>query len=207
MTQHSIDTIVWDLGGVLIDWNPDYVYREIYPDPTERKWFFENICTHVWNLQQDAGRSLTEATEEKVAEWPAYAEQIRAFYGRWEEMLGGPIMESVALLETLKAQSHLRLYALTNWSHETFPVALERYDFLHWFEGIVVSGVEKVIKPQKEIFEILLTRYAVPASNAVFIDDNIINVTAAKGVGMHGIHFTSPAQLKEDLRSAGISTD
>lgn len=203
----NINTIIFDLGGVLIDWNPDYVYRDIYPDPEERKWFFDHVCTHEWNLRQDAGRSLQEATEEKVAEWPAYEHQIRAFYGRWVEMLGGPIAESVELLRALKSQDHLRLYALTNWSHETFPVALERYDFLHWFEGIVVSGEEKVIKPHKEIFEILLNRYAVPASNALFIDDNLTNVAGAHAVGIHGVHFSTPQQLIIDLSAIGIRTD
>ncbi len=203
----NINTIIWDLGGVLIDWNPDYVYQHIYPDPKERKWFFDNVCTHEWNLQQDAGRSIQEATQEKVEEWPEYEEQIRAFYGRWEEMLGGPIEESVNLLRVLKSKNQKRLFALTNWSHETFPVALERYDFLKWFAGIVVSGVEKVIKPHREIFEILLDRFSVSAGNAVFIDDNVGNVAGAMALGIQGIHFTSPAQLARELRSMGVDID
>ena len=204
MPHNQINTLIWDLGGVLIDWNPDYVYRHIYPDPEERKWFFDNVCTHAWNLRQDAGRSLQEATEEKIAEWPEYEEQIRVFYGRWEEMLGGPIAESVDLLRGLKSQHHLRLLALTNWSHETFPVALERYEFLQWFEGIVVSGVEKVVKPQREIFEILLHRYGVNPAHSAFIDDNAMNVAGAISLGISGIHFTSPAQLVLALRSIGM---
>lgn len=182
------------------------MYKEIYPDPVERKWFFDNVCTHDWNLQQDAGRPLQEATDEKVAEWPEYETQIRAFYGRWVEMLGGPIEETVKYLHDLKSQQTHELLALTNWSHETFPIALERYDFLHWFSGIVVSGVEKVIKPQREIFEILLNRYAVEPSRAVFIDDNADNVKGAQALGIHGVHFTSPKQLKQDLRVFGVET-
>lgn len=200
----KINTIIFDLGGVLIDWNPDYVYKEIYPDPEERKWFFDHVCTHEWNLQQDAGRSLQEATDEKVAEWPEYETQIRAFYGRWVEMLGGPIEETVQYLHDLKSQQTYELLALTNWSQETFPIALERYDFLHWFSGIVVSGVEKVIKPHREIFEILLQRYAVDPSTAVFIDDNAGNVKGAQALGMHGVHYTSPKQLKQDLQALGV---
>ena len=200
----EINTIIFDLGGVLIDWNPDYVYQHIYPDPADRKWFFENVCTHEWNLLQDAGRSLNEATEEKVREWPSYSEQIRAFYGRWQEMLGGPIEESVELLKSLKAQEDLKLLALTNWSHETFPVALERYDFLHLFEGIVVSGIEKVIKPQREIFEIVIRRYKVEPDRTVFIDDNAKNVEGSEAVGLKGIHFRSPAQLKNELIELGV---
>jgi 2-haloacid dehalogenase len=203
----NIDTIIWDLGGVLIDWNPDYVFQHIYPDVEERKWFFDNVCTHEWNLQQDAGRSLQVATDEKVTEWPDHEEQIRAFYGRWEEMLGGPIEESVELLRALKAKNQQRLFALTNWSHETFPVALKRYDFLQWFHGIVVSGVEKVIKPQREIFELLLNRYDIDPARAVFIDDNAGNVSGAKTLGMHGIHFSSPSQLAHKLRTMGLDID
>lgn len=198
-------TVIFDLGGVLIDWSPDYVYRHIYPDPKERKWFFDTICTHEWNLMQDAGRSLHEATEEKIREWPDYAEQIRAFYGRWEEMLGGPIHETVDILQSIRAQPHMRLLALTNWSHETFPVALERYDFLQWFEGIVVSGIEKVIKPQREIFEILLQRYEVEPSGAIFIDDNMLNVEGAGTTGIRGLHFSSPAGLRNDLIALGLT--
>lgn len=199
-----IKTIIWDLGGVLIDWNPDYVFKHIYPDPAERKWFFDNICTHAWNLEQDRGRSLQEATEEKVAEWPDYEMPIRAFYGRWEEMLGGPIHDSVGILRSLKSKNGLRLLALTNWSHETFPVALERYDFLQWFEGIVVSGQEGVIKPEREIYELLLRRYAVDPETAVFIDDNKGNVEASENLGMRGVHFRSSEELKERLGGMGV---
>jgi len=199
-----IDTIIWDLGGVLIDWNPEHVYREIYPDPVERKWFLDNVCTHNWNLEQDAGRLLQEGTEEKVSEWPQYESQIRAFYGRWEQMLGGAIDESVELLRNFKTRNQRRQLALTNWSYETFPIALERYDFLQWFEGIVVSGIEKVVKPQLEIYHILLNRYEVQPSHAVFIDDNKDNIQAARELGITGIHFVSPGQLKEDLRKLDI---
>jgi 2-haloacid dehalogenase len=198
------DTIIFDLGGVLIDWNPKYVFREIFDTEEEMDYFFENICTHEWNLQQDAGKSLAVATKERVALFPEYEAAIRAFYGRWEEMLGGPVDETVTLLAHLKeAQSH-RLLALTNWSAETFPVALERYDFLHWFEGIVVSGEEKTIKPRRELYKILLNRYHVEPATAVFIDDNAANVEAAKVLGMEGIHFTSAQQLREELRGLGI---
>ena len=207
MSNNRIDTIIWDLGGVLIDWNPNYVFREIYPDEKERRWFFENVCTHDWNVEQDAGRSLEEGTEEKVEEWPEYESQIRAYYDRWEEMLGGAFHDTVDILKDLKAQNTHRLFALTNWSNETFPVALQRYDFLHWFEGIVVSGIEKVVKPRREIFEILLSRYSVERSRAVFIDDLMSNIEGAKDAGLNGIHFTSPIQLKQDLRIMGILSE
>ena len=154
-----IKTIVFDLGGVLIDWNPEYVFKDLIPDNDRRKFFFDNICTHDWNIEQDAGRRLADATEMLVAEWPEWESEIRAFYDRWEDMLGGPIQPTVELLRQLRDEGKYRLLALTNWSDETFPVALERYEFLHWFEGILVSGEEMMIKPQPEIFELILSRY------------------------------------------------
>ena len=195
----SIKTVIFDLGGVLIDWNPEYVFREVFEEEAEMRYFFENICTSEWNVQQDAGRPLSEATEQKLKEFPEYETAIRAYYGRWEEMLGGPINASVNLLKKISTANTHRLYALTNWSHETFPVALERYDFLQIFEGIVVSGVEKLIKPDPRIYHTILERYSIEPTTAVFIDDSIRNVEGAKGVGLQGIHFQSPEQLEEAL--------
>src|SRR5215212_5971306 len=140
----KITTIIFDLGGVLIDWNPRYVYRTIFDNEEKIDWFFENICTNEWNEHQDSGRSLKEATEELVAKHPEHENEIRAYYDRWEEMLGGPINETVEILRSLKEANKYKLYALTNWSAETFPVALQRYDFLQWFDGIVMSGEEKI---------------------------------------------------------------
>lgn len=199
-----IDTIVFDLGGVLIDWNPDYVFDMLFDSEDRKRYFYEYICTHEWNLQQDAGRSLALATEERVALFPDWEEPIRAFYSRWEEMLGGPIPETVEVLRKIKEDGQHRLLALTNWSAETFPVALARYDFLHWFEGIVVSGEEKVIKPDREIYERLVERYQVKPGTAVFIDDNETNAAAATEVGIQGIHYTSPQQLSYELSNLGI---
>ena len=204
MLKTKINTVVFDLGGVLIDWNPDYVFRHIYPDPVERKWFFDHICTSEWNLQQDAGRPLQEATEEKVAEFPKYEAQIRAFYGRWEEMLGNAIESTVDVLQQVRDADHLRVYALTNWSHETFPVALERFEFLQWFEGIVVSGDEKTVKPHREIYDILLDRYDISASEAVFIDDNAANVAGAQQAGLSALRYTDTETLITDLQGLGV---
>lgn len=199
-----INTIIFDLGGVLIDWNPEYVFREVIPDPERRRYFFENICTHDWNVEQDAGRPLAEATELLVNEYPEWEPEIRAYYGRWEEMLGGPIHETVDLLRELREREKIRLLALTNWSGETFPVALSKYDFLHWFEGIVVSGEEKTRKPFADIYETLLDRYAVDPRQAVFIDDSLKNVEGAEAVGINGIHFQGAASLRETLSEWGI---
>ena len=194
-----ISTIIFDLGGVLIDWNPEYVYRQTIPDPERRKYFYEHICTHDWNVEQDAGRSLALATEQLVAQHPEWEPEIRDYYGRWEEMLGGSIGDTVLLLEELRTKETHRLLALTNWSGETFPVALDRYDFLHWFEGIVVSGDEKTRKPFPEMYRILLDRYEVSPSEAVFIDDSLKNVEAAEALGIRGIHFQGAGQLRSEL--------
>ncbi len=200
-----ITTIVFDLGGVLIDWNPEYVFREVIPDPERRRYFFDNICTHDWNIEQDAGRSLSDATTLLVNQWPDWEPEVRAYYDRWEEMLGGPLEETVELLRELRDLGTHRLLALTNWSAETFPVALERYDFLHWFEGIVVSGTERTRKPFADIYQLLLERYGVPAEEAVFIDDSLKNVEGAEAVGMQGIQFKDADQLREALRAYGVS--
>lgn len=199
-----INTIIFDLGGVLIDWNPDYVFRHVIPDPERRCFFFENICTHEWNVEQDAGRPIAEATDLLIGEYPEWETEIRAFYGRWEEMLGGPIHDTVELLRELRDRQEHRLLALTNWSNETFPVALSRYDFLQWFEGIVVSGDEKTRKPFADIYEILLDRYGVNPEEAVFIDDSLTNVEGAEIVGINGIHFQGTEQLRETLKEWGI---
>lgn len=204
MAETNTETVVFDLGGVLIDWNPLYVYNELIPDEKERKYFFENICTSDWNEEQDAGRPLREATKLLVDQYPEYTALIEAYYGRWEEMLGGPIHETVEILKEIKESSRFKLYALTNWSHETFHVALKRYEFLHWFEGIVVSGEEKTRKPFPDIYEILLDRFNIRAETALFIDDNLRNIEGAKLAGLQTIHFHSPHQLKENLKKMGI---
>lgn len=194
-----IDTIIFDLGGVLIDWDPRYLYRTIFRTEEEIDRFLSGVCTPAWNAEQDRGRSLREATEDLAAVHPEFANEIRAYYGRWHEMLGGPIHETVELLQSLKQGEQYRLLALTNWSAETFPIARNRFDFLDWFEGVVVSGEEKLIKPDPKLYRVLLDRYQVEPSRAVFLDDAEKNVVAARELGMQGIVVRSPMQLREDL--------
>lgn len=201
----NINTVIFDLGGVLIDWNPEYVYRTIFDKEEDMKWFFQNICTSHWNEEQDAGRPLAEATELLVKQFPGHEENIRAYYGRWEEMLGGAISGTVDVLRQLKENDHYKLYALTNWSHETFSIALQRYEFLHWFDGRVVSGEEKTRKPFKEIYQRLIDRYTIDPARAVYTDDNTRNLEPAAELGMHTIHFQSPQQFKEELQKLGVS--
>lgn len=199
-----IDTIIFDLGGVLIDWNPNYVFEQVFDDETRKRYFFEHICTPDWNEQQDAGRPLQEATETLVAQHPDWEPEIRAYYGRWREMLGGPFHETVDILKQLKTAGNHRLFALTNWSAETFPIALEMYEFLHWFEGIVVSGVEKTRKPFADFYQILFDRYDVNPGRAIFIDDNFRNVEAGKSLGLHVVHFQSATQLAQIFKEHNI---
>lgn len=200
----KIDAIIFDLGGVLIDWNPSYVFDKMFKDEEQKKHFFENICTSDWNEKQDAGRSLKEATEELVVKHPEWKEYIEAYYGRWEEMLGGPIHETVEIFKQIKESGKYKLYALTNWSAELFPIALKRYEFLHWFDGRVVSGEEKMRKPFPEFYQLILDRFQLRIEETLFIDDNLRNAEAAEALGLKTIIFKSPSQLKEELAKLGI---
>lgn len=199
-----INTVVFDLGGVLIDWNPYYVYRTIFKTDEEIKWFFDNICTHDWNEEQDAGRPIKEGNELLIAKYPEHKENILAYYDRWTEMLGGPIHGTVEIFRELKAKPGLKTYALTNWSAETFPIALDRYDFLHWFDGKVVSGEEKTRKPFKEIYQTLIRRFNINVGEAVYLDDNVRNLHPAKELGFSTIHFQQPEQFRKELVSLGV---
>ena len=204
--MEKIDTIIFDLGGVLIDWNPEYVFLDVFNgNREEMNWFFDNICTSDWNENQDAGYLIQHATEERIALFPEYEELIRMYYGRWVEMLGGAITETVDVLDKLIKSENYKVVALTNWSHETFPIALERFEFLHWFEGIVVSGVEKTRKPFKDIYDITLNRFNITAENSVFIDDNFKNIEAANEVGINGIHFKNAEKLIEQLQTFNVT--
>lgn len=200
-----IDTIIYDLGGVLVDWSPMYVYKNYFETEEKLKYFFEHICTSDWNETQDAGRSIAEGTQLLLEKFPGWEQPILDFYGRWEEMLRGSIDESVEILQQLKQTGKYKLYALSNWSAETFPVALRRFEFLHWFEGRVISGEEKTRKPFPEFYQILIDRYEIDSSKALFIDDNIRNVKAAEDLGIAGIHFQTVNQLKSDLQKFDIT--
>ena len=194
-----IDTIIFDLGGVLIDWNPRYLYQKIFHTEKEINWFLTNVCTREWNEQQDAGRSFVEANKELVAKFPQYEYAILSWTKRWEETFSGPIQESVHILSVIRDARQQRLFALTNWSAETFPLALKRFDFLHWFEGIVVSGEVKMKKPDPAIFQLLLKRYSINPSRALFIDDTFKNIETARSLGIDSIHFTGYQILQSEL--------
>jgi 2-haloacid dehalogenase len=204
MKSPNIESVIFDLGGVLIDWNPDYVFDKLFEDKERKKHFFQNICTSDWNEEQDAGRSLKEATDMLVLQHPEWKTEIECFYGRWEEMLGGPIQETVEIFRRIKESGRYKLYALTNWSAELFPVALQKYEFLHWFDGRLVSGEEKMRKPFPQFYQLLLQRFSINPETSVFIDDNLRNVQAAEAIGIPSIHFQSPALLEAELKQRGI---
>ena len=200
-----MNTIVFDLGGVLIDWNPEYVFlKEFRGDREKMNWFFENICTSAWNEQQDAGNSLDQATLERIALFPEHERLIRMYYGEWEQMLGYELTGTVEILKKLHQSPDYTIYALTNWSGETFPVALQKFSFLSWFEGIVVSGDEKLVKPDPAIYKLLLERYGLDATTCVFIDDRADNVQAAVDLGFKGIQFSNDRQLHKQLLDLNI---
>jgi 2-haloacid dehalogenase len=190
--------VVFDLGGVLVDWDPRHLYRKLFDDEQEMEAFLAEVTTMEWNAQQDAGRALSEGVEELAARHPERRELIAAYYDRWLEMLGGPIEGTVDILRELH-EGGVGLYALSNWSAETFPVARPMFPFLEWFDDIVVSGEVRMIKPDPRIFAHVLERFRLEPGSAVFVDDNAGNVSAAKHAGFIGIVFESPSQLRRAL--------
>jgi len=203
--MNVIKNVIFDLGGVLIDWNPEYVYLDVFNGNRKKmQWFFDQICTFGWNENQDAGYPLAQALADRIKLFPQYEQLIRMFYDRWEEMLGGQIDGTVAILKRLVFNPDYKVVALTNWSAETFPIALKRFEFLHWFEGIVVSGTEKTRKPFLNIYQITLDRYQLNPKKSLFIDDNKRNIKAAKKFGIHTIQFQNPIQLQTAMEVIGI---
>ena len=196
----NIKNVIFDLGGVLIDWNPDKVYKDVFNNDSEKMiHFYTKICTQDWNENQDAGYPMAKATEERVELFPEYEREIRMFYGRWDDMLGDQIQGTVDILKKLSDDPKYKVVALTNWSHETFPKAIAKFSFLKWFEGILVSGEEKTRKPFPEIYELTLSKFNLKAGESLFIDDNLRNIEAARKFGIHSIHFQSPEQLNKEL--------
>ncbi|WP_203258633.1 HAD family hydrolase [Hyunsoonleella ulvae] len=202
----KIDTIIFDLGGVLIDWNPEYVFLKAFDGNREKmQWFLDNVCTMSWNENQDAGYPIAKASEDLIEKFPDYEMYIRMYYGEWESMLNGPIQGTVDILKCLLQSKSYKIVALTNWSAETFPIAQKHFEFLKWFEGIVVSGEEKTRKPYKDIFEITLKRFNIKAETSIFIDDNAKNIEMANTLGINGIQFSTPKQLILDLKNYNIT--
>jgi 2-haloacid dehalogenase len=198
--------VVFDLGGVLIDWDPRYLYRQLFDDPDEMESFLAEVTTAEWNARQDAGRPWAEAVEVLAGEHPEQRDLIEAFYLRWPEMLAGEIPGTVAVLAE-RRDARVRLLALSNWSAEMFPIARDRFAFLAWFEGIVVSGEVGMNKPDRRIFDHLVDRFAIEPAATVFIDDSTANLATAAALGFRAIHFIDASSLRRDLARLGLLTD
>jgi 2-haloacid dehalogenase len=196
-------TVVFDLGNVLVEWNPRHLYRKLFTDEAAMERFLAEVITRDWIIAWDMGRPLADGIAELSARHPHHGEAIAAFHSRWNEMVPGPIDGTVEILAELRSQG-TPLYALTNWSAETFPIARPRFPFFDWFDGIVVSGEVKMVKPDPAIYRHLLATHRLRAADCVFIDDSPANVAGAEAAGIRGLHFTSPAQLRRDLARLGL---
>jgi 2-haloacid dehalogenase len=198
-----VKAVVFDLGGVLIDWDPRYLYRKLLDDEAAVEEFLATVCTPEWNAEQDRGRPFAEGVAELVERHPVQAAAITAYHERWPEMLGGAVGGTVEVLAELRAAG-VPVYALTNWSAETFGIARERFEFLEWFDGVLVSGEERMIKPDPAIFRLLLDRFGLDPGATFYIDDSPANLAAADRLGFDAVRFTSPAQLRRDLEARGL---
>ena len=200
----SIDAVIFDLGGVLLDWNPRYLYRKLFDDEEAMERFLREVCTMQWHEANDRGVPFEVTCAQLAAEHPEHAEHIWAWGTRTEEMVGGPIEGTVAILRELIDGGAVRVFALTNMEAHTYPLRRERYEFLGWFEGTVVSSAEGVIKPDPRIFEVLLERFGLDAGSTLMIDDSARNVAAARELGMPTVLFESPEALRAQLEAAGV---
>ena len=198
--KQEIDTIIFDLGGVLVDWNPKHLYQHIFKDdPLKMEWFLTHVCTPDFNLAHDAGQKIAVGEALKIAEFPEYETEIKAFYKDWEHMFNGTLEKNVELFQYFKASDDYKVYALTNWSAEKWDKAKELFPFFNDFDGVVVSGQEKCRKPSEKIFQIIFDRFQITPEKAVFIDDNKENVEASIQLKLNGIHFQNHEQLIQEL--------
>lgn len=194
---------VFDLGGVFVDWNPLYLFRKLFETEEEAQWFQDHICTLDWNLEFDAGDIYAEGVAKLITRFPRYWREIQAYDQRWKETLGGIIEGTVAIHDELVA-ADVPTFAITNFSWEKWVSCLPDWPFLEKFDGVVVSGLERLVKPDPRIYRVFCERYSLDPESCVFIDDNEINITSARKFGMKGIHFQDPAQLRAELIALGL---
>jgi 2-haloacid dehalogenase len=200
----AIGAVIFDIGGVLLDWNPRYLYRRLMDDEEAMEHFLSEVCTMDWHEANDLGIPFEVTCAQLAAQHPEHAELIWAWGRRTEEMVGGPIDGTVAILRELKEDAKVRLFALTNMEATTYPLRRERYEFLRWFDGTVVSSSEGVIKPDERIFRVLLERYGLTAASTIMVDDNPRNIAAAAALGMPTVLFESPEGLRRTLEEHGV---
>lgn len=199
----EVDIVVFDIGNVLIEWDPRHLYRKLFPDPERMEWFLATVCHAEWNAMQDAGRTWEEAVAEAIGRHPEWEPQIRAYRERWHEMIPGPIDGTVAILERLHAQG-TPVYAITNFASDTFREAQARFPFLTLFRDVVVSGDERLLKPDPRIYRLIAERCGFDLARSVFIDDMPKNVAAARAVGMQAVQFVGADDLAERRAGFGL---
>ena len=193
-----IKNIIFDFGGVLLDWNPHYLYDPYFGDVEKAEWFLTNICTYPWNAQHDAGKPVAEGTTELIAQYSEWEKEIRMYYSEFEKMLSGQIADMEEYIKELKGRG-FRIYGLSNWSVETFAMIRPKYPILDLMEDMVISGKEKVMKPDAKIYQIALSRFDIKPEESVFIDDNVNNIIGCEAAGIHGVVFKDAGQLRSDL--------
>lgn len=198
-----ITTVIFDLGGVLVDWDPRYLYRDFFRDDERMEQFLRDVCSIPWIREMDAGKSFAQAIAERTQAHPAHATALALWGTHWGATIRGSLPETVEILNELKAGPR-RLLALTNWAAETFPYARQRFDFFAHFEDILVSGEHGVLKPDRAIFDLACSRWRIQPEQCVFIDDSLVNVESATALGFHGIHFTAPSALRARLHDLQI---
>ncbi len=204
MAGREIDAVVFDLGGVLLDWNPRYLYGQLFDDPAEMGDFLARICTSDWHRAHDLGVDTTTSCERLAREHPRYADLIMAWAHRGEEMVRGQIDGTVEILAELRSGG-LPCFALSNMEPDRYVLRRDRFPFMRWFDGAVISGIEGVAKPDRQIFEILLERHDLAPGRTAFIDDSPGNVAAAQDLGIAALRFSSPEHLRRDLRGLGLA--
>lgn len=202
-TATTIEAVVWDIGGVLLDWEPRQVYRTLFDDHDEMEYFLAEVCTPEWHAALDRGVSYEGPCAELAERHPRYREMIWAWGQRREEMVVGEIDGSIEILRTL-IERGIPCYGLTNMEADTYPARAERYPFFTWFDGTVVSSYEGVVKPDPEIFRRLLGRYELTPASTVMIDDSARNIETARSLGMQTVHFQSAQQLRSELERLGV---
>lgn len=201
--NETVRAIVFDFGGVLMDWDPWYLYREMFPDKASMHAFLDEIEFAEWNYEQDKGRAFADAVAERTDKFPQHANKIQAYDERWLETIGGDIGGTVEILRGLKRAGY-PLYGLSNWSAEKFPLIRDEYPFFALFDGIVLSGEVKLAKPDPRIFELLLQQTGFPAQECLFIDDSETNIRAARALGFQTVHYQSSEQLAKELERLGV---
>jgi len=204
MTNSNINAIIFDYGNVLIEWNPRYVYNRYFPDNLEEmERFLKEVDFMGWNNLQDKGRTFTEGVADLSTQFPHHTHLIQAYNDHWKDSIGVAYTDTVEILKQLKQMGY-PLYGLSNWSAETFPYAQEKFDFFPLFDDMVVSGYVGHVKPEPEIYQLLLEKIQRPAQECLFIDDSLPNIDQANKMGFVTIHHQSSLQLRSDLEKLNI---